>query len=693
MKMRPIARFSCDQMIEPTVIYISVKAAARNVVRECVTVHHCDFIESHLRDAFQGSVELFGSWWKGLAEQEFNRLAKSGTCEVVRAMGSQDLPVIHALSRFENESDTVPCATYKNVKALVADLVTKMHVRTKTAAVEKRLHAILKERHGERFTFMGWSIKEGLIRAVVPPVEAITGDEPFNITEVEDGYMVNRANIRKTAETPIRVSVYDLICAITGRPFEHALQEFSRLPGVKEASADYKFPGRGHMISPVTDARGATMIMNLLPGSRAELFRTTVGEVLVRYLGGDQSSIDDVSVIEAPTTSDASQDITRSDFAITEVGDGYMLNGMKIRKTAGPPVRVSVYDVMCAITGNDPRDASRDFNRIRERIPDSMQFWMDFKFPGRRQRDTPVTDARGLVMIMNLLPGRQAAQFRMKSGDVLVRYLGGDQTLVSEIQRNAAAQGSLPADNIGRLFGDAVAENAQSVVIAPPVPAVVIESATGFIDMRGPQNYFRLTDSSLWSNVHPCGRPDLVLSPEELAKFAVIKTGSNGECTGRQPTHELALKGSKLLDSVPTKCYAYVEQKARDIWKNMNQLYEGTHAGKTTRDTELLLIKEQMEYNERVSLIQRLVAEAEGKGANVELTLQAEKTKQSEYDAKKADAEAKKADAEARKTEAEESSKKLAMHIDFCNKALSDYGDKITPEMLNKIIDSVVSRS
>jgi regulator of protease activity HflC (stomatin/prohibitin superfamily) len=75
------------------------------------------------------------------------------------------------------------------------------------------------------------------------------------------------------------------------------------------------------------------------------------------------------------------------------------------------------------------------------------------------------------------------------------------------------------------------------------------------------------------------------------------------------------------------------------------------------------------------------------------LTLQAEKTKQSEYDAKKADAEAKKADAEARKTEAEESSKKLAMHIEFCNKALSDYGDKIDPEMLNKIIDSVVSRS
>lgn len=191
-----------------------------------------------------------------------------------------------------------------------------------------------------------------------------------------------------------------------------------------------------------------------------------------------------------------------------------------------------------------------------------------------------------------------------------------------------------------------MAENAQHTVAAPTEPAVVIESTTGFIDMRCAQNYFRLTDSSLWSHVHPCGRPDLVLSPEELAKYAVIKTGSNGESTGRQPTHELALKGSKLLDSVPTKFYAYVEQKARDIWKNMNQLYEGTHAGKTSRDTELLLVQSQMEYNDRLSLIQRLVAEAEGKGTNVELKLQIEKTKQSENEAKKAEAEARKAESD-----------------------------------------------
>ena len=34
----------------------------------------------------------------------------------------------------------------------------------------------------------------------------------------------------------------------------------------------------------------------------------------------------------------------------------------------------------------------------------------DFKFRGRGQRDTPVTDVRGIVEIIMLLPGQQAAR-------------------------------------------------------------------------------------------------------------------------------------------------------------------------------------------------------------------------------------------------------------------------------------------
>lgn len=352
-------------------------------------------------------------------------------------------------------------------------------------------------------------------------------------------------------------------------------------------------------------------------------------------------------------------------FDIDEVTDGYMLNGKKIRKDEGPPVKISVYDVMCAITNHDSKYVSKEFTRIASRHPEVLASCQNLKFLGRGQRDTPVTDARGLVMIMNLLPGRQAAQFRMMAADVLVRYLGGDQTLISEIQRNAVAQDALPEDNIGRLFGDAVAESSQGIVIASRAPPVTLDSVTGFIDMRGPQNYFRLTDSSLWSNVHPCGRPDLVMEPEELAKHAVVKIGCNGESTGRQPAHELSLKGSKLLDSIPTKCYTYVEQRAKDVWKNNNELFEGTHWGKTTRDTELLLIRTQVQYSRAVELVQDLVEEAERSG-DLKLQLEREKTKQVEAEsaAKQAESAAKQADSAARIAEAEVRKLELQIEID-----------------------------
>ena len=46
-----------------------------------------------------------------------------------------------------------------------------------------------------------------------------------------------------------------------------------------------------------------------------------------------------------------------------------------------------------------------------------------FKFPGRGQRDTPVTDAEGIIQIIMLLPGRAAAIARQSAANVVVRYL------------------------------------------------------------------------------------------------------------------------------------------------------------------------------------------------------------------------------------------------------------------------------
>ena len=96
-----------------------------------------------------------------------------------------------------------------------------------------------------------------------------------------------------------------------------------------------------------------------------------------------------------------------------------------IRKTAEDPPRVSVLDVIGAITDQDSGNCSNYYHRLTEQFPEVSRLCSLFKFPGRGQRDTPITCARGVVTIVMLLPGRAAAHIRKQAASTLVRYLGG----------------------------------------------------------------------------------------------------------------------------------------------------------------------------------------------------------------------------------------------------------------------------
>ena len=114
--------------------------------------------------------------------------------------------------------------------------------------------------------------------------------------------------------------------------------------------------------------------------------------------------------------------------------------GCKIRKTPEVPPRVSVYDLIAAVKGVPDKHARVDFSRVKDDHPEVATQGCYFKFPGQGQKDTPVTDARGAICIINVLTGQRAAAFRLKAADIVVRALGGDETLVDEIRRNAAVQ-------------------------------------------------------------------------------------------------------------------------------------------------------------------------------------------------------------------------------------------------------------
>ena len=129
---------------------------------------------------------------------------------------------------------------------------------------------------------------------------------------------------------------------------------------------------------------------------------------------------------------------------------------IQIRKTAESPPRVSVIDVIILITGASRDESAHIHRRLCEAFPDVSTFGTNFKFSGQGQRNTPVADAVGITQIVLLLPGRAAAAARQSAAGVIVRYLGGDVSLVAEIMANHATQAELESDDPAAFFGQSL---------------------------------------------------------------------------------------------------------------------------------------------------------------------------------------------------------------------------------------------
>ena len=125
----------------------------------------------------------------------------------------------------------------------------------------------------------------------------------------------------------------------------------------------------------------------------------------------------------------------------------------QIRKTSEIPARASILDVIGVVTGlANPRNVLK---ALRDTHPETVQDLDSYSFPGSRGPATIVGDARKVVEIALLLPGKAAAEFRKASASVLVRFLGGDLSLVEELAEIHLSQRDLPDDHPGAFFRDA----------------------------------------------------------------------------------------------------------------------------------------------------------------------------------------------------------------------------------------------
>ena len=153
------------------------------------------------------------------------------------------------------------------------------------------------------------------------------------------------------------------------------------------------------------------------------------------------------------------------------------------RKTADG--KVSVIDVIADITKKDFNYAAKMYRRLleEERVPHCecrelaprIDISKDTKIPtkgvGRgnaSSHKTPVATVHEMIEIIWQLPG--TADFRKRCADLIVRYLGGDQSLITEIEFNRRSQEDLALtqpDHPARLFGEATEQTSNANVVAP----------------------------------------------------------------------------------------------------------------------------------------------------------------------------------------------------------------------------------
>ena len=131
----------------------------------------------------------------------------------------------------------------------------------------------------------------------------------------------------------------------------------------------------------------------------------------------------------------------------------------RIRMT--PEKMPSLVDVGVILTGKAPRHVADDLAAIMRKHSDLLEKVVKVSFGGRGgNRESLVPkDLAALIEIIFLLPGRAAAQVRRAAAQVFVRYLGGDLSLIGEVEHLNHVQSFLrenAPEHPLRHFGEAV---------------------------------------------------------------------------------------------------------------------------------------------------------------------------------------------------------------------------------------------
>ena len=97
-------------------------------------------------------------------------------------------------------------------------------------------------------------------------------------------------------------------------------------------------------------------------------------------------------------------------------------------------MKISIYDVMQYVCGYQSTHTTQTFKKVIQKFPEVYKSVVIWKFPGAGQRETYVTDSKGLLKILMHIPGRRSAVIRDRVADIANRYFAGDLSLCADIR-------------------------------------------------------------------------------------------------------------------------------------------------------------------------------------------------------------------------------------------------------------------
>ena len=140
--------------------------------------------------------------------------------------------------------------------------------------------------------------------------------------------------------------------------------------------------------------------------------------------------------------------------------DQWTTKGWMRKVVVDGEMKVSVVDVIRASKDCSGEAARTIYKRLveEEQVPTfACASCPQREGRGGAHQPIPVANATEIIQLLQALPGDSA--FKANAAQVMVRYLGGDQTIAIEVAENRVVQERLAADAPGhyaRIFGEAV---------------------------------------------------------------------------------------------------------------------------------------------------------------------------------------------------------------------------------------------